>query len=207
VDFKFLLAALLLGAPAGAEDWLLGAQKAAAAAPVPGEAPPEAAKGASVSYEPASRLFRADLPSSGWRPFEEEDALGLVVRVLGPDDPSGTLRAALTVRLIDRDAPNFAPAKTAVEALRREAPGREATAVRPLRISAGLARVFEIVDTRRLPLDEGPSLPVEIHEYVAVVARGEAYYLIRLVSTRAAYLDYREDFTRFLKTFRPLGAR
>jgi hypothetical protein len=198
---------LLVSAPSRAEDWLLTAQKTAASAAIPGEAVPEKAKSDWVPYEPASRLFRADLPPVGWRASEEDDALGSVVRILGPDDPSGALRASLTVRLVDRDSPAFAPAKDAVEGMRRGGPGREATAVRSQRVGAGLARIFEISETRRVPVDAGPSSPIELHQYVAVIPRGEAYYVVRLVTARANYLDYREDFMRFLKSLKPIGAR
>ena len=198
---------LLASAPARAEDWLLSAQRAAASAAIPGEAVPEKAKSDWAPYEPASRLFRAELPTVGWRAFEEEDALGSVVRFLGPDDPSGALRATMTVRLVDRDSPAFTPAKEAVEAMRRQGPDRESTAVRPLRVSAGLARIFEITETRRVPVDSGPSAPLELHQYVAVIPRGEAYFVIRLVTARANYLDFRDDFARFLKSIKPIGAR
>ena len=198
---------LLAAAPARADDWLASAQRAAASAVIPGEPVPEKAKSDWVPYEPASRLFRADLPPSGWKAFEEEDGLGSVVRVVGPDDASGALRATLTVRLVDRDSPVFLPAKEAVEAMRRQGPGRESTVVHPLRIGAGLARIFEITETRRLPSDAGPSSPMELHQYVAVLPRGEAYFVIRLVSARANYLDFRDDFVRFLKSLKPVVSR
>lgn len=204
-DLALLL--LLASAPARAEDWLSSARQAAASAAIPDEAVPEKAKSKWAPYEPASRLFRAELPTAGWTAFEEDDALGSVVRVLGPDDPSGALRAALTVRLVDRDSPVFAPVKDAVEAMRRQGPGRESTAVTPLRISAGLARIFEITETRRMPADAGPSAPMEIHQYVAVIPRGEAYFVIRLVTARESYLDYRDDFVHFLKSMKPVGSR
>ena len=198
---------LLAASPARAEDWLLSAQRAAASAVIPGEAAPEKPKSDWVPYEPASRLFRADLPSAGWTAFEEDDALGSVVRVLGPDDPSGALRAALTVRLVDRDSPVFAPAKEALESMRRQGPGRESTAVQLLRVGAGLARLFEVTETRRMPADAGPIAPMAIHQYVAVIPRGEAYFVVRLVTARENYLDFRGDFVRFLKSLRPVGAR
>lgn len=202
-----LLAVLLLSAAPARADWLLDAQRAAAAAPVPGEAAPEPPKKGWVPFEPASRLFRAELPAEGWTSFDEEDGLGPVVRVLGPDDPSGALRATLSVRLVDREAPDFVPAKDAVDSMRKPAPGRDPTAVRPLRVNAGLARIFEIVETRRVPAEEGPSAPMELHQYVAVIPRGDSYYLIRLVTARANYLDYRDDFVRFLRAFRMIGTR
>jgi hypothetical protein len=203
---KLAVVLLLAAAPARAEDWLLSAQHAAASAVIPGEAVPEKTKSDWVSYEPASRLFRADLPPAGWNAFEEDDALGTVVRVLGPDDPSGALRATITVRLVDRDSPVFVPAKEAVAAMRRQGPGRESSSILPLRVGAGLARVFEITETRRVS-DAGPSAPVDIHQYVAVIPRGEAYFVVRLVTSRASYLDYRDDFMRFLKSIKPVGSR
>jgi len=197
---------LLAAAPARAEDWLLSARRAAASAAIPGEAVPEKAKSDWAPYEPASRLFRADLPPAGWRSFEEDDALGSVVRILGPDDPSGALRATLTVRLVDRDSPVFAPIKVAVEAMRRQGPGRDTTAVQSLRIPAGLARIFEITEIRRVP-DVATSAPLEIHQYVAVIPRGEAYFVVRLVTARENYLDYRVDYIRFLRSLKPVGTR
>jgi hypothetical protein len=205
IELPLLL--LLAAAPARAEDWLLAARRAAAAAAVAGERVPPPPTADWIPYEPASRLFRGDLPASGWSPFEEEDALGSVVRILGPDDPSGALRAALTVRLIDRDCPVFLPAKDAVDAMRRQGPDRESTAVSNLRVSAGLARVFEVTRTLRAPDDLAPSSPLELHEYAAVIPRGESYYVVRLITARENYLDFRDLFVRFLKALRPVGAR
>ena len=160
-----------------------------------------------IDFEPASRLFRAEIPANGWRGFEEEDALGPIVRVFGPDDPSGALRAMLSVRLIDRDSPGYLPIKDAVEAMRRPRPGRDPSPVRPLRIPAGLARLFEIVEIRRIPVDEGPSATQLLHQYVAVIPRGDAYFLVRLITSRGTYLDFRDDFVRFLRSLKPIGAR
>ena len=204
---KFLVLILALAGPAKADDWLNAAVRGAANAAIPGAPAPEAPKPEWVRYEPSSRLFRADLPPEGWRPFEEEDALGSVVRILGPDDASGAFRAALTVRLIDRDSPAFVPAKDAVETMRRQGPDRESTAVHPLRVDAGLSRIFEITETRRAPVDAGPSAPTEIHQYVAVIPRGESYFVVRLITARANYLDFRDDFVRFLRSLKPVGGR
>ncbi len=201
-----ILFVLLAATPLHA-DWLLDSTRAAAAASNPGQATTAVPATDWVPYEPPSRLFRADLPSEGWNAYEEEDALGPVVRAFGPDDPSGALRATISVRLIDRDTPNFMSAKDAVEAMRQSRSGREVSAVRPLRLPVGLARVFEIVEARRLPVDFGPSSQVSLHQYVAVIPRGTDYFLIRLVTARSNYLDFREDFVRFLRSFRPIGTR
>ncbi|HAZ08367.1 MAG TPA: hypothetical protein DCZ01_07590 [Elusimicrobia bacterium] len=202
---------LILLAPSGAraEDWLQSAENAARSAAVPGEASPEKPKPGRQVLAPASRFFLADLPSVGWRPNEEEGASGSVVRVFGPDDPSGRFRAVLSVRLVDRDSAGFQPVKRAIDAMRAadSAVARSATSVRPLRVPAGLARTFEVVETRRLPAEEGPSTPIEIHHYVAVIPHGgEAYFVVRLATARANYLDFRDDFVRFLRSLRPLGA-
>jgi hypothetical protein len=110
------------------------------------------------------------------------------------------------VRLVDRDSPVFAPIKVAVEAMRRQGPGRDTTAVQSLRIPAGLARIFEITEIRRVP-DVATSAPLEIHQYVAVIPRGEAYFVVRLVTARENYLDYRDDYIRFLRSLKPVGTR
>jgi hypothetical protein len=199
---------LFAAAPAGAEDWLLSAERAARAAPIPGEQAPDKPGSAWKLYEPPSRLFRGEIPPEGWRPHEEEDASGSVVRILIDDTASGALRALLSLRLVDRDSPSHKPVKEAVEAMRAPVDGRETTPVRTLRVPAGLARAFEIIETRRLPGEDGPALPEEVHQYVAVIPRGgESYYLVRLVSARAKYLDYRDDFVRFLRSLKPIGVR
>ena len=170
----------------------------------------EKPKSAWLPFTTAARTFTFDLPSSGWHPFEEESPVGAVVRVFGPEDPSGLIRVALSVRLMDRDSPSFLPIKRGVDALRASdrATSRSATPVRPLRVPAGLARIFEVSETRRLPADAGPSTPLQLHHYVAVIPQGgDSYFVVRLVTARTDYLDFREDFIRFLRSFRPLGAR
>jgi hypothetical protein len=204
---EWALLVLLAAMPARADDWLLAAKRDAAAAAIPGEDAPEKPKKGWAPYEPVSRLFRGELPTEGWDAFDEDDALGSVVRILGPEDPSGALRATLTVRLVDRDSPAFVPAKAAVEGMRRQGPDRETTGVQSLRVSAGLARIFEITETRRAPVDSAPSVPMILHEYVAVIPRGESYFVVRLITARENYLDFRDDYVRFLKALKPIGTR
>lgn len=196
-----LLATFLFLSSSSHADWLADAVQAASGASNP------QSKSAWIDFEPPSRLFRGEIPAEGWHAFDEEDALGSIVRIYGPEHDSGALRAVLSVRLIDRESPNFRPAKEAIDDMRRASPGRTISSAQPLRVTAGLARIFEITETRRLPLEEAPSAPMDIHQYVAVIPRGEAYYLIRLISAREDYLDYRGDFIRFLKSFRLFGAR
>jgi hypothetical protein len=204
---KVLAALLLLAAPAAAGDWLADASKAAREAAITGESKPEAPKKAWTPYVPASRLFSGEIPVEGWWPMEEETATGSVFRLLGGDSQSGSVRTVMSVRFYDKDTPGFTPIKLAVDLMRREnkETGRVISPVRPVRVGLGLARTFEIVETRRVPSDEGPSFEEELHQYVAVIPVGEAYYLVRLVSSRATYLEYRDDFVRFLKSLRTLS--
>ena len=206
---NFILIALLAAAPARAGDWLAEAARAAREASIPGSVSPEAPKASWLPYVPDSRLFSGEIPSEGWWPMEEETAQGPVFRLLGADSPSGAFRTILSVRFYDKDTPGFIPIKQAMDLMRRDnaATRRGVTPVRPVRVGLGLARTFEIVETRRLPVDDGPSFEEELHQYVAVIPIGEAYYLVRLVSARATYLDYRDDFVRFLKSMRALSGR
>ena len=201
------VALLLLVSPAFAGDWLADAGKAAREASIAGESKPEAPKKAWVPFVPGSRLFSGEIPVEGWWPMEEETATGSVFRLLGGDSQSGSVRTVLSVRFYDKDTPGFTPIKLAVDLMRREnkETGRVISPVRPVRVGLGLARTFEIVETRRVPSDEGPSFEEELHQYVAVIPVGEAYYLVRLVSSRATYLEYRDDFVRFMKSLRTLS--
>ncbi len=198
---------LLLSSGASAGDWLADADKAAREAVIPGAAKPETPKAAWKPFVPASRLFSGEIPVNGWWPMEEETATGSVFRLLGGDSQSGSVRTVLSVRFYDKDTPGFLPIKQAVDLMRREVKEtrRTISPVRPVRVGLGLARTFEIVETRRVPSDDGPSFEEELHHYVAVIPVGEAYYLVRLVSSRATYLDYRDDFVRFLKSLRSLS--
>lgn len=208
IDLALIL--LLAAAPAGAVDWLLESERAAAGASIPAEPAPEAAKADFLPHTPASRLFTADVPTRGWWPVEEEGPDGSAFYLLGPDSPSGAFRAVLSVRSYDKDSSVYADAKKHVDLLRKndDAVSRSATAVRPLRVGNGvLARTFEVVETRRLPSEQAPSFPEELHHYVAVLPNGDGYYVLRLISARTDYLEHRDMFVRFLKTFRLLGTR
>ena len=202
-----LAALLLLPAAASAGDWLADAAKAAREAAIPGSPQPDAPKASWVPFVPSSRLFSGEIPVEGWWPMEEETATGSVFRLLGGDSHTGSIRTVLSVRFYDKDTPGFLPIKQAVDLLRREnkEASRSISPVRPVRVGLGLARTFEIVETRRLPSDDGPSFEEELHHYVAVIPVGEAYYLVRLVSSRATYLEYRDEFVRFLKSMRSLS--
>lgn len=159
-------------------------------------------------YAPPTRSFYCDVPS-GWHAFEEEDALGNVVHLLGPDSPSGNYRTGIDIRWVEKSQPGFRPVAKAIDEMRGSDPmtERTATGARPMRISGILSRTFEIQETRRLAPDSLPSLEEELHHYVAVIPSGESYYVIRLSSTRDVYLDYRKLFVDFLRSFKTANFR
>ncbi|MEK7234318.1 MAG: hypothetical protein AAB268_10915 [Elusimicrobiota bacterium] len=204
-----LLSLLFLSSPVFAGDWLADADKAAREAVIAGAARPDAPKNKWMPYVPSSRLFSGEIPVEGWWPMEEETATGSVFRLLGGDSQSGSVRTVLSVRFYDKDTPGFIPIKKAVDLMRRENKeiSRTVSPVRPVRVGLGLARTFEITETRRVPSEDGPSFEEELHHYVAAIPVGEAYYLVRLVSSRATYLEYRDDFVRFMKSLRSLSVR
>lgn len=154
-------------------------------------------------YQPASRAFACDLPP-GWTAFEESEPWGFAVHVVGPDDAAGDFRAGIDIHYFEKGQPGFVPAKEYVDELRRgeKASGREATPLRVMRIGNGLGRLFEVSENRRLPFDGLPAQDQALHHYYAVIALGENYYTIDLSSSRESYLDYRETFTDFLRSFK-----
>ena len=157
-------------------------------------------------YTPPSRMFSCEMPTA-WQAFEEEDALGPVARLMGPNNPAGTFRAGLSVRWFDKDTPGFLELKKAVELARRDdkASDRHSTPIRLMRVGAVLARVFEINQRHQLPAQSLPATEEIIHQDVAVIPSGAGYYWVSLSSTLDLYLDFRGEFLRCLKTFQPLG--
>lgn len=155
-------------------------------------------------YTPPSGLFTCDVPK-GWSAFEEEEGSGPAIHMLGPENAGGTFRSGIDVRFMEKGQPGFLSFKRILEELRRpdEATDRSGTAIRPLRTGAGLARTFEITETRRLPPDRLPSIEEALHRYVAIIPSGDNYFVISLASTRESYLDYRDLFVEFLRTFHP----
>ncbi len=166
----------------------------------------EESQGKTHLYTPPSRMFSCEMPRS-WQSFEEEDALGSVARLMGPNNQAGTFRAGFSVRWIDKDMPGFVETKKAVELARRDdkALDRHSTPVRLMRAGNALARVFEITQKHQLPEESLPSNEDVIHQDVAVIPSGAGYYWITLSSTQDLYLDYRSNFLQCLKTFQPLG--
>lgn len=162
------------------------------------------AEPAALRYTPPSASFACDLPNEQWRAFEEEEGAGFAVHILGPDNPAGTYRTGIDIRYMEKGQPGWVPLKKYIDDT-RHGEGRGATGVKPYRVSGMLARIFEVVETRRLPPDQLPSMEEELHHYYAIIPVGESYYSVKLSSTRDVYLDYRQLFVKFLHDFKPLG--
>ena len=163
-----------------------------------------AGEDATKRWSPANKGFACEIPRA-WQAFDEEEPQGSVAHILGPDNPAGTYRTGIDVHWVERGQPGFVEWKDAVERMRRadKETSREASPVRLFRTGGTLARVFEVTENRRLPPDRLPSSEQALHHYVAVVPSGSSYYIVRLSSTRDVYLDYKDEWARFLKTFRP----
>jgi hypothetical protein len=170
------------------------------------EAEPGADQAGHALYLAPSHLFSCEVPA-GWKAFETEDALGTVTRFVGPDNPGGTYRTGLSVRWFEKGDPGYVDAQKAVDDMRRSDRDtqRSSTAVMHMRVAGQLARLFEVVETRTLPMERLPAEEEQIHDYVAVIPSGLNYYLVRLSSTRDVYLDFREDYMRCIRTFKPMG--
>ncbi len=162
-----------------------------------------------IPYTPPSGMLTCDLPSQDWTAFEDEEPRGRALHLLGPDNPSGSFRTGIDIHFHDPRRPGFLPVKAAVSRLRREGgpTNRVATPIKRIKVGQTLARIFQVKEARRVPLDLSPSIQENLHHYVAVVEDGEAYYTIRLSSTEDVYLDFRDAFIAFLNSFRPGDSR
>ncbi len=159
-----------------------------------------------VAYSPPSGNFSCKIPQS-WLAFEEEEPSGTVVHILGPDSPSGTYRTGIDVHWVATGRPGSLPFKEALKLIRRKdkAIHRSASGIRRVSTSEGLARVIEVRERRRLPLEQAPAVEEDLHHYVALLPSPGGYYLIRLSSTQKIYLDYRALFFDFLDSFKVTG--
>jgi hypothetical protein len=155
------------------------------------------------SYVPPSGSFQAEVPS-GWSALEIRSPGGLSAHILGPQ--MRRLRPAYHVHLYQKDAPGF----TAPDELLRKARaadksmGRESSGMESRRVSGRPAKVFEVRETRWLPMDSLPSEPAVIHRFYAFIADGEDLFVASLVVDEEEYESYRGEFRRFLKSMRLL---
>lgn len=185
-----LLLALLLACPLSAQEVFV----------------PEQSSSGYRFYEPAGGSFRCQIPAA-WRPIEEESLQGPIVHIIEPEQAGKAYRSGIDVQLFEAGQPGVVPFKKAIDLLRREdkAFQRSATPVRLLRANGLLFRLFEVTETRLLPAESLPASQTPLHHYVAVAQSGESYFVLRLSSLRDVYLDYRNVFQLFVKSFRPLG--
>ncbi len=160
----------------------------------------------STDYVSPWRDFSCSLPK-GWVAFSEKDQMGYVVHILGPDDPTGVYRTGIDIHWFDSSRPGFVPLTKAVEGMRASdsLTGRSSTLLRVVRGADTFARMFEINENRWLPSERLPSIKKHLHSYVAILPRGKSYWIITLSSTRSVYLDYRDTFIDFLRSFNPMG--
>lgn len=174
---------------------------------IPGGSPQERAFTAAPTgsdnapYTPPSRSFSVEIPS-GWLALEENEPTGTVSHILAPADARTSFRAGLDIHWVDSHAGGHIPLKQAIELLRRKDPAthRSPGGLKRLSVDSGLARYFEVTESRHVPPERAPSRRIEIHHYLAVIPRGESYFLVRLASDRDSYLDYRDLFLKAVKS-------
>lgn len=162
-----------------------------------------------IKYSPLSGSFTCEIPSSGWHGFEEETPHGYSTHIMGPKNPAGNFRTGIDVHFFEKGGAGSLDAKKAIDKMRKSSSNisRRATPIRPTRIAGFPGRLFEIEETRALPADKLPAKEEVLHYFVAVVQSQESYYVVKLASSRDIYLDLRNEFLRFLKHFKPLGAK
>ena len=156
-------------------------------------------------YVPDSRIFDCSIPE-GWQAVENDESSQLSAHILGPDDPLGLYRTGIDVRRYEKGQSDYQPVAKALIEWRKtnKETDRALTAVRPMRISGSLAMTFEVTEKRWLPIEETPLSQQYLHRYVAIIPKGEDYYVVSLSSMRDVYLDYRDVFYDFLKSFHAL---
>ncbi len=166
------------------------------------------AGGLATEFSPASKAFTCDVPP-GWTPFEEQEPWGFAVHIVGPDDAQSDYRTGIDIHYFEQGEPGFVKAAKYTDELRRgdDLTDRQSTPVVVMRVGDSLGRLFEVLETRRLPFDGLPAQDRILHHYYAIIPNGgDSYFSIDLSSSRETYLDYREMFTDFLRSFRPSGA-
>ncbi len=155
------------------------------------------------AFTPPSGVFTAKIPGD-WHAFEEREPSGLVVHILGPDSGSGAYRAGIDVHWVEAGLPGARPFKGALRRLRRKDREtlRTAGSIRRVSVSGNMARVFEVRERRRLPVDSAPAVEQTLHHYTALLPSPGGYFVIRLSSVEEDYLDFRSLFFDFLDSFR-----
>jgi hypothetical protein len=74
------------------------------------------------------------------------------------------------------------------------------------RVGRSPGRIFEVREERVLPEGRLPAKPVRLHHFYAFVSSGaDEYFMIKLSCAEDDFVEYRNEFRRFLRTFRVLG--
>lgn len=192
----------------GARRTLAAVLLAAALAPGPAlAAPPWSDPDRVEHFRPRNGTFLCEIPE-GWTGFEEETPRGVSVHLFGPVEAQGLWRAAYHVHSIEGSRPGFLPARDFLKAQRAriKSAQREATELMTWRVDRRPAKVFEVREQRFLPHGRLPAAWLRLHHFYAVVPNGrDDYFLVKLSTTEESYLKYREEFRRFLASFKPTG--
>lgn len=193
-NFPTLLALLALASPCAARG---GAYSELA--PLP--------QGGLITYTSPSKSFIVDIPR-GWESFESETPRGIAAHLIGPKLADGGWRAAYHVHYFEKGAPGFAPLREMLKTERKKnrTMQRQVTPTTTWRVDRKPAKIFEVREQRIAPYGRLPAERLSLHHFYAIVPNGiNAYYMIKLSVTEDKYLDYREEFRRFLKSFKITG--
>jgi hypothetical protein len=158
-------------------------------------------------YTPSSSLFTYIAPA-GWQIIEGREETHPAVHMLGPDEPLGLYRTGLDVHYFEKGDPGFISLADKLLELRRsdKLSQREITNVRPVRVSGSMALTFEVTEKKWLPIEELPLSQQYVHRYVALIPDGKNYFIATLSSARTVYIDDRNIFSDFLRSFRTMGS-
>lgn len=157
-----------------------------------------------ITYISPSKSFIVDIPR-GWEGFESASPRGIATHLLGPELADGGWRAAYHVHYFEKGAPGFAPLREMLKIERRKnrTMRRQVTPTTTWRVDRKPAKVFEVREERITRYGRLPAERLPLHHFYAIVPNGtNAYYMIKLSVTENRYLEYREEFRRFLKSFR-----
>ncbi len=168
--------------------------------------PPAQAAEPWIPYSPPSNAFTCRIPGSWWG-YEEEEPNGFAVHLLSPDDPLGVYRAGIDVHRVIKGTPGYAHYREEISKMRKGGGllDNQSSPLSYTRAAGGLGIVFETTDWQWLAVGRLPARRIPLHHWVCVVAEGENYWIIRLSSTRASFLKYRDLFRRFVSSFKSLG--
>ncbi|MBI3296543.1 MAG: hypothetical protein HYZ75_00145 [Elusimicrobia bacterium] len=157
-------------------------------------------------YTPPSRSFSCTLPM-GWTAFEQATPAGTATHLVGPETAAGW-RPAYHVHAFEKGKPGWRTPRQTMKALRRsdDASDRASTGLTSWRVARKPARLFEVREKRFTPAGRLPAELLELHHFYALVPGvGDDYFIVKLTTREAEYLDFRKEFNRFLESLRIVG--